>query len=106
MCVTVEPRAEAEPECLEERSFLLQHLDRGIHREPEIQIDRKKIDFVATPRLLGVTLDRQLTFGTHVENVTKAAISSNRMLSALAHSSYGWRKQWLTTVYIRWSRAR
>ena len=48
--------------------------------EPEIQIDGKKIDCVATPRLLGVTLDRQLTFGTHVENVTKAAISSNRML--------------------------
>ena len=67
--------------------------------EPEIQIDGKKIDCVATPRLLGVTLDRQLTFGTHVENVTKAAISSNRMLSALAHSSYGWRKQCLTTVY-------
>ena len=48
---------------------------------------------------VGVTLDRQLTFGTHVGNVTKAAISSNRMLSALLHSSYGWRKQSLTSVY-------
>ena len=66
---------------------------------PEIRIYGKAIDFNETPRLLGIVLDRQLMFGQHVENVTKSAISACRMLSALANSSWGWKKKYLTTVY-------
>ena len=35
----------------------------------------------------------------HVSEVSKAAAKSCSMLSALAHSNYGWRKQYLVTVY-------
>jgi len=66
---------------------------------PVITIEEKQIECTPTPRLLGVTLDSHLTFSKHVDNVCKAATSSCRMLSALSNSSYGWRKQYLTTVY-------
>ena len=66
---------------------------------PAITIEEKQIECTPTPRLLGVTLDSHLTFSKHVDNVCKAATSSCRMLSALSNSSYGWRKQYLTTVY-------
>ena len=65
----------------------------------EIKIDGEPIAFTHTPRLLGVTLDRQLTFGEHVKNVSKAATGACRMLSALANSNFGWRKQYLVRVY-------
>ena len=56
------------------------------------------VDFVAE-HLLGVTLDKGLTFEMPVSEVSKAAAKSCSMLSALAHSNYGWRKQYLVTVY-------
>ena len=65
----------------------------------EIKIDGEPIAFTHTPRLLGVTMDRQLTFGEHVKNVSKAATGACRMLSALANSNFGWRKQYLVRVY-------
>jgi ribonuclease HI len=66
---------------------------------PEIFIDGKSIEYSPTPRLLGVTLDRYLTFGQHVDNVCKSATSSCRILSALSHSKWGWRKQYLVKIY-------
>ena len=38
---------------------------------PTITIEGSPIPFNATPRLLGVILDRQLSFGPHVAKVTK-----------------------------------
>ena len=66
---------------------------------PEIKIDGKQIGHTDTPRLLGVTLDKSLTFDLHSTNVSKAASTACSMLSALANSSFGWRKQNLVTVY-------
>ena len=66
---------------------------------PKIMIDGKQIECTPAPRLLGVTLDRHLTFGTHVDNVCKSAASACRMLSALSNSTFGWRKQYLITIY-------
>ena len=66
---------------------------------PEIKIDGKQIGYTETPRLLGVTLDKSLTFDLHSTNVSKSAATACSMLSALANSSFGWRKQNLVTVY-------
>ena len=67
--------------------------------EPQILINKKPIEFQEFPRLLGVTLDRQMTFAKHTTNVTTSAASACRMLLALSHSEYGWRKDHLRSVY-------
>ena len=66
---------------------------------PSIIIDDKPIKFNPTPKLLGVTLDRQLTFGPHVENINKEATNKLKMLACLSHSKWGWRKNQVVRVY-------
>ena len=67
--------------------------------KPTITIDKKEIAFQKFPRLLGVVLDRQMTLSQHVTNVTTSASTASRMLLALSHSEYGWRKEHLVSVY-------
>ena len=60
--------------------------------KPTITIDKKEITYQKFPGLLGVVLDRQMTLSQHVTNVTTSASSASRMLLALSHSEYGWKK--------------
>ena len=67
--------------------------------KPEIRIGDKQIPFEKCPRLLGVILDRQLCFATQVANVRKESGPKLRMLAAISHSDWGWRKEQLKVVY-------
>jgi hypothetical protein len=64
-----------------------------------IFINGKKIPFNPTPRLLGVRLDRQLSFGPHTKELCESTTSKVRMIAALSNTSYGWRKDDLMKVY-------
>ena len=66
---------------------------------PNITINNKRIRFEPTPRLLGVILDRQMTFGPHVKSIESRVNSKVRMLSRLANTKFGWRKQYLKRIY-------
>ena len=68
--------------------------------EPTININGSAIRYNPHPVLLGVTLDRQLTFGTHTENVAEQAVGKNRMLAALSHSDWGWKRDTLKCIYL------
>ena len=50
----------------------------------------QKIRVNVTPRLLGVILDRSLTFNAHLKKLTSSLSSSLRIISATAHTSWGW----------------
>ena len=67
---------------------------------PTIRIGGRTINYEPYPRLLGVTLDRQLTFSTHTDIAIRKATAKLRMLGAIAHSEWGWRKQDLRKVYF------
>ena len=67
---------------------------------PSILINNAPIRYEPHARFLGVTLDRQLSFNKQVELVTTKATGRMRMLSALAHSDWGWRKQDLRRIYL------
>ena len=66
---------------------------------PTIMIEGTAIPFKETPRLLGVILDRQLTFGPHVKMLDEKLAGKYRMLAAVAHSTWGWKKQLLKRLY-------
>ena len=68
--------------------------------KPNIMINGKSISFKPNPRLLGVILDRSLSFGPQVESVSKDATSKLRILAALAHTNWGCMKDDLLKVYI------
>ena len=67
---------------------------------PNITINGTAVRFEPHPRLLGVILDRRLTFGSQVAAVKRKASSKIGLLSAVAHSKWGWRKKDLRKVYF------
>ena len=53
-----------------------------------------------TPRLLGVYLDRKLSFHKHVAVVTTERMQSKmRMLAAVSNSDWGWKKYDLKKIF-------
>ena len=70
------------------------------HETVAISIDGKQIPFNKTPRFLGVTLDRELTFVPHIKDVATKAKPNLRMLSALSHTDWGCLKEDLMKVYV------
>lgn len=52
------------------------------------------------PRLLGVVLDRRLTFTPQVDQVVARATKKMGLLRAVASSRWGWRKEDLRRVFI------
>ena len=67
--------------------------------KPTVIVEGTNIPFKKNPRLLGVYLDRQLTFNAQVKHVKEEVTKKFGMLSALANTEYGWRKEDLKVVY-------
>ena len=83
--------------------FTLRTSDRGW--TPSITIGGEKVRFVTHPRLLGVTLDRTLTFDTQVKLVVAKATRKIGMLRAVANSTWGWRIPDLRKIYLSHGRS-
>ena len=73
---------------------------------PTIYIDGEVLKHQPTPKLLGVTLDRTLSFATHVDELTKTATKKLRIVSKLAYSDWGSDKFQLLRIYQAVVRAR
>ena len=58
---------------------------------PTIFIGNQKVRVNTTPPLLGVILDRSLTFNAHLNKLTTSLACSIRIIRATAHTSWGWR---------------
>ena len=67
---------------------------------PEILIDGKTLRHNENPIVLGVTLDRTLSFTPHTDTVVDKVSRKQKLLSAVAHSSYGWRKSKLKQLFL------
>ena len=57
-----------------------------------------EVNYNPSPRLLGVYVDRQLTFSKHVDEVSKKVNKKCKMLAALANTTWGWKKQHLKKI--------
>ena len=58
--------------------------------QPTIFIGAQKICVNITPRLLGVILDRSLTFNAQLKKLTTLLSFSIRIIRVTAHTSWGW----------------
>ena len=57
---------------------------------PTIFIGNQKVRVNTTPRLLGVILDRSLTFIAHLKKLTTSLTSSIHIIKATAHTCWIW----------------
>ncbi len=60
---------------------------------------RPALRFTPLPKLLGVTLDRALSFGQHITHITAKAAGRCRVLTSLTSKQWDWRKDQLTKIY-------
>ena len=69
---------------------------------PTIFIGYQKVCINTTPRLLGVILDKSLTFNAHLKKLTTSLASSTRIIRATAHTSSGWYHSTLKMALMLW----
>ena len=67
--------------------------------KPTILIDGKVIEYKEIVRLLGILLDRQLSFRPQIQKIEKKTDSKVKMLRALSNTDWGCRKEHLLKVY-------
>ena len=79
---------------------------RESKHQPHVTIKGVKIPFNKHPKLLGVYLDRQLSFEKQTKEVTKAATSKIKMIRAVANTTYGWGRDELKKLYFSFVRSR
>ena len=67
---------------------------------PTIFIDTHKVYVNTIPRLLGVILDRSLTFNAHLKKLLNASLTSSiHIIRATAHTSWGWHHSTLKMAF-------
>ncbi len=74
--------------------------------KPTILCSGASIPYVEFPVLLGVTLDRALSFNKHVEITAEQASKKVGMISALSYSEWGWKKDDLIKIYNTFIRSK
>ena len=68
--------------------------------KPSITLNNNQIPSVSHTKFLGITYDSQLNFNKHVEDISARVARKMKILAAVAHSSWGWRKRDLKKVYV------
>lgn len=56
--------------------------------QPQLKIDNQELPFNATPELLGVTFDRELTFAAHLKSISKKCNSRINVMKALSGTDW------------------
>ena len=72
---------------------------------PQITINGVPPSCTPSPTFLGVTYDRRMTFGTQVKKVCKQMLRLTNLLRVVGGATWGWKKQYLSTVYIATQRS-
>jgi ribonuclease HI len=67
---------------------------------PDLWLNGQRMPFNATPKFLGVTMDRCLSFNNHVELTVKKATAKSRVLAALSSREWGWSIDSLRSVFL------
>ena len=67
---------------------------------PTLEVDGIPIPHVQTPRLLGVLLDRQLTFKAHIDKIEKESSKQLNLMRAVSHAEWGWDRSSLRTLFF------
>ena len=67
--------------------------------KPPLHIDNVAMPFNPTPKFFGVRIDKTLSFGAQVEDVTQKVKKRTSLLRAAASRDWGWHKKTLRRVF-------
>ena len=72
---------------------------RGVHPDPELYLDRTKIEVVSEFKFLGVIFDRKLSFLPHITALKKKCKKALNLLKVVALSEWGADRKVLLRLY-------
>ena len=72
---------------------------RGVHPDPELYLDKTKIEVVSEFKFLGVIFDRKLSFLPHITALKKKCKKALNLLKVVAHSEWGADRKVLLRLY-------
>ena len=72
--------------------------------EPHITLNNTLIPTTPTTKILGVTIDRGMTFSQHIKNITIKSTQRLNVLRALTKTTFGHSKEHITTLYKQYIR--
>ncbi len=67
--------------------------------QPTISVNNTRLHHNPLSKFLGVTLNRLLTFGPHIQSISTKAAAKCRVLTSLTSKEWGVRKDQLMKVY-------
>ena len=62
---------------------------RGVDPDPELYLDKTKIEVVSEFKFLGIIFDRKLSFLPHITTLKKKCKKALNLLKVVAHSEWG-----------------
>ena len=73
--------------------------------KPDISIMGRPVKDTQNPRFLGVTYDKMLTFGAHVQETTAKMGARMNLLSAVGGADWGWSRESMAQIYTATQRS-
>ena len=67
---------------------------------PEVRLNGVTLPINRTPKFLGITYDRTLTFRPHVEDVKSKVMGRIKILASLASKEWGWSRGSLRRIFL------
>ena len=75
------------------------------NKHPQVLVQSNNLKLAKTPKLLAVTLDTMVCFGTHTRDIAAKAQKINAVLKALEGTAWGSNRKTLMTLYKTTSRS-
>ncbi|GBN15389.1 hypothetical protein AVEN_233919-1 [Araneus ventricosus] len=72
---------------------------RGLHPDPEFQLNGSPIPIVQETKFLGIVFDRKLTFRSHIKHLKTKCIRTLNIMKVLSNTSWGADKVSLMRIY-------
>ena len=72
---------------------------RGVHPDPELYVDKTKIEVVSEFKFLGIIFDTKLSFLPHITTHKKKCKKALNILKVVAHSEWGADRKVLLRLY-------
>ena len=83
---------------------LITPYNRELNITPHVTLNNTPLPINNTPKILGVTFDRMMTFRPHTTDINTKAKQRLNVLRALTHTTYGHSKEDITTLYKQFIR--
>ena len=72
---------------------------RGVHPDPDLYLNGRRLDVVEEHRFLGLVFDHRLTWESHIRSLKTSCVKALQVIRTCSHTSWGADRSTLLTLY-------